>query len=137
MIHSLFDSTTIPVLEQVANFAQARHQVLAGNIANIDTPGYRTRDLSTDQFQQRLQQALTARDRGPAESGGATPGTERMNALDKVRDGLDDIVYHDESNVGVEQQVTELAKNQLQHNLALTILTSQFRLLQAAVSERA
>jgi flagellar basal body rod protein FlgB len=39
--------------------------------------------------------------------------------------------------VGIEQQVAEMAKNQTRHNLALAILGSQFRLLQAAISERA
>ena len=48
MINKMFDSTTIPVLEQVINFSQARHAVLAGTIANMDTPGYRVRDLSPE-----------------------------------------------------------------------------------------
>ena len=46
------------------------------------------------------------------------------------------ILYHDQSNDSVEFQVTEMAKNQLQHNLALSIMTSQMRLLQVAISER-
>ena len=42
----------MPVLEQVVNFTEARHGVLAGNIANLDTPGYKTRDLSPALFQE-------------------------------------------------------------------------------------
>ena len=45
MYEKIFGSTSIPILEQVVNFAEARHHVLAGNIANLDTPGYRVRDL--------------------------------------------------------------------------------------------
>ena len=56
----MFDSTTIPVLQEVINFAQTRHQVLAGNIANLDTPGYRVRDLSLETFQERLKEAIEA-----------------------------------------------------------------------------
>ena len=63
MYESIFGSTAIPVLEQVVNFAQARHHVLAGNIANLDTPGYRVRDLSVGDFQKRLRQAIEAQDR--------------------------------------------------------------------------
>ena len=48
---ALFQSTTIPALEQVVNFTEARHNVLAGNIANVDTPGYKARDLSVEDFQ--------------------------------------------------------------------------------------
>jgi flagellar basal-body rod protein FlgB len=45
MLPDLFSSTTIPALGEVLNFAQARHTVLTGNIANVNTPGYRLRDL--------------------------------------------------------------------------------------------
>ncbi len=58
MLSSLFQSSTIPILEQVVNFTEARHGVLAGNIANLDTPGYKTRDLSPALFQQRLKEAI-------------------------------------------------------------------------------
>jgi len=61
MLSSLFDSSTIPVLEQVVNFTQARHGILAGNIANLDTPGYKTRDLSPVEFQNRLKEAIETR----------------------------------------------------------------------------
>ena len=36
-----------------------------------------------------------------------------------------------------EQQVAAITKNHMQHNMALSVLNSQFRLLQSAVSERA
>ena len=57
MLPDLFGSTNIPALGEVLNFAQARHGVLAGNIANVNTPGYRLRDLSETAFQQRLKEA--------------------------------------------------------------------------------
>ena len=39
-------------------------------------------------------------------------------------------------NVDMESQVTEMVKNQIQHNMAMAILTDQFRLLQTAISEK-
>lgn len=134
MIENLFNMTAIPVMEQVAKFAQSRHQVLAGNLANIDTPGYRARDLSVEQFQSRLKQAI---EHHHQPSNATEAGQSVQQPLAKVSEGLGTIVYHDDSNVGVEQQVTEIAKNQLQHNLAMTVLGNQFRLLQTAISERA
>ena len=61
MLSSIFQSSTLPVLEQVVNFTEARHGVLAGNIANLDTPGYKTRDLSPALFQERLKEAIETR----------------------------------------------------------------------------
>ncbi len=143
MLPKLFDSSTIPVLEQVVNFTQARHGVLAGNIANMDTPGYRTRDLSPEEFQSRLQEAVEARRQSAisptyainAQLAGKTTATGH-DGMDQVRESLKSILYHDNSDVSIEQQVTEISKNQAQHNLALGIMTAQFRLLRAAISER-
>jgi flagellar basal-body rod protein FlgB len=134
----LFDGSTIPILEQVVNFSQARHNVLAGNIANLDTPGYRVRDLPPELFQARLREALAERDHSPAAVGLASTADPAMrDPLSAVGASLAGIVRHDDSNVSIEHQVAELAKNQLQHNLALAIMANQFRLLQSAISERA
>ncbi|MGE0609191.1 MAG: flagellar basal body rod protein FlgB [Pirellulales bacterium] len=129
----LFSQTTIPVLEQVVNFSQARHTVLAGNIANLDTPGYKTRDLSPESFQARLREAIIERD----SVGTAGEGSSHGDPFQATTSNLHGIVRHDEGNVGMERQVTEMAKNQMQHNLAMAIMSSQFKLLQAAISERA
>jgi len=136
MIGAMFESTTIPVLEQVVSFAQARHGILAGNVANMDTPGYRVRDLSVKEFQSRLKEAIEVRnERGTSvTSGDATEyGDKEMRA---VRDSIEGILYHDGSNDSIEQQVAEITKNQNMHNTAITILTSQYRMLQTAISER-
>ena len=144
MLSSLFDSSTVPVLEQVVNFTQARHGVLAGNIANIDTPGYRTRDLSPGQFQERLKEAVENRrqaaqspTRGFSDSYNGQESAISRDGLDEVRESIKSILYHDDSDVSIEQQVTEISKNQAQHNLALSLMTAQFRLLRAAITERA
>jgi flagellar basal-body rod protein FlgB len=134
MLDRMFSSTTIPALEQVVNFAQTRHSVLAGNIANLDTPGYRVKDLSPEKFQERLKAALVERDRSAEAPSMASVG--QPDALGEMGTGLEDLLYHDDSSGSMEKQVAAISKNQLQHNLALSILTSQFRLLQTAISER-
>ena len=133
---SLIQGTTIPALEEVIRFSQSRHALLAGNIANLDTPGYRVRDLSPEVFQQRLRQALEIQHRyqEPIPPGLAeVPDNDPMR---EVRDSVKSILYHDGSDVGLEQQVLEMTNNQLMHNLAISIMNSQFRLLQTAISER-
>jgi flagellar basal-body rod protein FlgB len=136
MFDALLQSTSVPVLEQVVRFAQARHTVLAGNIANLDTPGYQARDLSVEDFQERLGEAIQRRHAGPeALSPGEMTDPDEGN-LAKVAEKTHTILRHDDSNVGMEQQVSEMVKNQMQHNLALSIMNSQIRLLQTAISER-
>ncbi|HQU44208.1 MAG: flagellar basal-body rod protein FlgB, partial [Planctomycetia bacterium 21-64-5] len=124
MLNDLFNSTTIPVLEQVVNFAQMRHQILAGNIANLDTPGYRTRDLSADQFQANLRQAIETRDTQAT----SLTTLDNGNPFSPVKSSLQGILRHDNDNVGLEQQLMEIAKNEMQHNIALTIMNNQLQL---------
>ncbi|REJ65531.1 MAG: flagellar basal body rod protein FlgB [Planctomycetota bacterium] len=132
---SILNTSTIPALEQVLNFADRRHSILASNIANLDVPGYRSRDISPELFESRLKEALDARPTSvsPGVSGSFAPEVDFSQARDSTRE----ILFHDGSDVGLEHQVTEISKNQGRFNMAIAIMTSQFRLLQAAISERA
>lgn len=148
MLSSLFQSSTLPVLEQVVNFTEARHGVLAGNIANLDTPGYRTRDLSPALFQDRLKEAIETQHQPARPSYDYDPfgvtrsysanrhESDQLSAFQKVEDSMTSILRHDEGDVSMEQQVNEMVKNQQQHNLAISIMSAQFRLLRAAITER-
>jgi flagellar basal-body rod protein FlgB len=136
MLPGLLDSTTIPALAETLQFAQARHTVLAGNLANSHVPGYKTRDLSVDVFQERLKEALAAQQHSGER---LSPGVMPDNAGDpmrRVRDSLTNILYHDETNIDLEKQIAEFNKNQFLHNFALTVMTDQFQLMQSAISER-
>ena len=131
MMPNLFAGTTIPVLGEVLNFSQARHTVLAGNVANVNTPGYRLRDLNEAEFQQQLKDAIHHSQRPPS-----LADTEQPDPLLNVRQSLENLLYHDETNIDLEKQVAEMTKNHLLHNFALTVMTDQFQLLQTAISER-
>ena len=135
MYAGLFQSSTIPVLEQVVGFTQARHNVLAGNIANVDTPGYKARDLSVSDFQQRLGQAIETRHEPSLVSPGETTSGQRHDMADVAKQ-TQSIMLHDQSNVGMEYQVSEMVKNKMQHDMALQIMVQQFRQLQTAISGR-
>ena len=148
MLSSLFQSSTIPVLEQVVSFTEARHGVLAGNIANLDTPGYKTRDLSPALFQERLKEAIEARHEPPTPAyeingfgysstyNSSHRAARELKAFRKVEESMKSILRHDKADVSMEQQVNEIVKNQQQHNLAINIMSAQFRLLRAAITER-
>src|SRR3954463_10346407 len=146
MLSSLFQSSTIPVLEQVVNFTEARHGVLAGNIANLDTPGYKTRDLSPEAFQEKLKEAIDTRHQPVSptynpDSLGLTSAhasqkreAKQLAAFRKVEDSTKSILRHDGDDVSMEQQINEIVKNQQQHNLAINLMASQFRLLKTAIT---
>lgn len=154
MFTTLFQATPIPTLQWVLRFTQARHHVLAGNVANIDTPGYQVRDLPVDEFQAFLRDFAARRQRGlvgyhaPALSPGdlaylehrhgpiRSPGQSPQRLLEaRVVDPSPSVILHDLTNSSLEQQVTEMVKNHMLHNTAVAILTAQLRQLQTAIAE--
>jgi flagellar basal-body rod protein FlgB len=139
MSDNWLSNSTLPALEQTAIFAQRRHQILAGNLANIDTPDYQTRDLSLSDFQTQLKAAV---DPSQSQATVYVPGqgnqpVSRQQAIDKVRDVSQQILFHDGNNLSLEQQVTEIAKNQSMHNTAVALMRSQMQALQVAIRESA
>lgn len=133
-------------LGEVVQFTQARHAVLAGNLANINTPGYRTRDLSVSDFQERMRELLASRNEAPSPTSpyldnpmdptSRSHSTTNHDDLTKVRDTMRNLVYHDRTDIDLEKQVAEVSKNQYLHQLAISVMTSQFQLLNSVVSER-
>jgi flagellar basal-body rod protein FlgB len=130
---TIFDS---PVLEHVVQFTAARHNVLAGNIANLDTPGYRAADLSPELFHSQLKEAIEASRTDQSDSS-SSASEETANAYQAVAATAHTLVYHDGTNLDIEQQASELAKNTMEYNLALSLMTSQFHTFEAVISERA
>jgi len=143
----LFNSTTIPALQQTAMFTERRHEVLASNIANLDTPDYRAKDLPVDRFQAALADSIEeAKNPSPGNANSVASGRskdmfgnpiQRDDEANGPRDTMEPIVFHDGSDVSLERQVTAIAKNQGLHNLAIATMRQQFGMLRAAITERA
>jgi flagellar basal-body rod protein FlgB len=119
-----------PVLEQLLQFTAARHKVLAENIANIDTPNYRQKDLSVDRFQQMMQERLEKRESAPA---GSVSFDDVQGELTNPNSG---ILFHDGNNRSAEQLMSEFAKNALMHNMAVEMLRKQYSMMEMALKER-
>ena len=134
MWSSWLNNSALPALEQTSAFAEKRHMLLAGNVANMDTPGYTTRDLSVDEFHSALKTALSAQQATHMPGSVSVDGPQ---AMEKVRDVSRQILYHDGSDVSLEEQVTQISKNQSMHNMAIALMRSQFQNLQVAIRESA
>ena len=136
MESSTFNASTVPVVEQVVSFAQKRHTILATNIANQRVPGYKGRDLNVNRFQEVLSEAIERKNHPNENLSPGLVSAKEGDPMREVRESLNGILFHDESNLDIEKQVAELSKNQTMYNTALAIMESQFRLLNVAISER-
>ncbi|MEX0715950.1 MAG: hypothetical protein WD066_05155 [Planctomycetaceae bacterium] len=133
MLSSLFDSTTLPLLEQAARFGERRQEVLAGNIANIDTPEYRRRDLPVEAFRTALKEAVSARDASGGKANSAFPD-ELFRAIEPPPARM---TFQDGNDRGIEHEVMEMTKNTMMQSFAVEMMAAQLSMLEAVASERA
>jgi flagellar basal-body rod protein FlgB len=140
MIDSLFNCGSLPVLERVVQFTNARHQVLANNIANLSTPGFQPTELSPAGFQAALQQALDERRQS------ADPASAPLKMADTAQlsfgpGGIaaqpapahEGILFHDGNNRDLERLMQHLAENTLTHNVAIDLMRNEFATLRTAI----
>jgi len=141
MFNLLFDNTSLPVLQQVLSFSEQRQQVLAHNVANFNTPGFRTRDLPVQEFTQALGQAISRRDNG-------RPHRFEMDSTDHIAVGPDGRIaataveargltnYYDRADRSMERLQNEMLKNAVWHEMALKLYTTQSQMLKTAIRGR-
>ena len=58
LINNKLTGKTVDLLSRALDFRSANHSVIAGNLANIDTPGYKPKELS---FNKELRKVMDKR----------------------------------------------------------------------------
>lgn len=101
-------------LERYMDLLAARQKLVASNIANADTPGYKTRDLD---FQSEFRNALEA---------GGTPVVREVGNLPIKNDGND---------VSIDREARLLAENALRFNIASNLLRGEIKMMKMAIDE--
>jgi flagellar basal-body rod protein FlgB len=125
MTNRMIDTSMTEALGRFLDVDVARYKLISTNLANIDTPGYRTRDLD---FRAELQRA-TAEDSGlnggQLVSAAFTPVSHQVRGLMERPDG---------NNVSVERESLMLAEAQMKFNLGIQLLKDQFHLISSAIN---
>src|ERR1700741_2306784 len=100
-------------LERYMDLLSARQKLVASNIANVDTPGYTTKDID---FQFEFMSLAQ----------GASPNVIEAPGL---------VVKNDGNNVSMDREARLLAENALRCNLASSLMKSQLKLIHSAIDE--
>lgn len=142
MFQTIFNKGSLPLAEQTLYFTARRHDAIASNIANVETPKYKALDANEDDFREAMKRAIERRDRMPVP-------TFHMEGYRSVRPqvggGLNvefeeassaGILSHTENNVDIDLEMGRMLKNAQKHNLAASVLAHQFALLREAIAER-
>lgn len=119
----------INVLGKAADASWIRKDLIANNIANYDTPGYKRQDVD---FEDALKQAIQSAD-----------GTNMDTKVANLRKGSLDVSPYtdygdysyrlDQNNVDVDTEQVQLAENQIRYQALMDSINSEFSNLKSAM----
>jgi flagellar basal-body rod protein FlgB len=121
------------LLESGLNGLGLRQKVLADNIANNDTPGFKRSDVN---FEKYLQAAVKSREDVAASQEKTALGkivTAGISPQDFVERDESTSFRNDKNNVDIDLEMTRLAENNLHYNALITMLTSHLTILKGIV----
>jgi flagellar basal-body rod protein FlgB len=116
------------ILERIIQAANIRQKVIASNIANSDTPGYKGKDIK---FNNLLGNEMRMAATNPKHIGGGR--SAEVSARTEVEDNLS---WEDRNNVELNVEVAKMTENSLLHDTAVTILSSKIRMYKNALRTR-
>jgi flagellar basal-body rod protein FlgB len=130
MTNRMIDTSMTEALGRFLDVDVARYKLISTNLANIDTPGYHTRDLD---FRAELQRAA-AEDSG-TEAGQLVSASFTAVPHQPVAHQVRGLMERpDGNNVSVERESLLLAEAQMKFNLGIQLLKDQFHLISSAIN---
>lgn len=119
----------INILSKAADASWTRNEILSNNLANVDTPGFKRKDVT---FESYLFEELA--------SGSTSSLRKKVDEVDLLNLGatvytdFSNLSYRlDGNNVDVDTENVELASNQLRYNALLDSIKYEFNMLKAAM----
>ena len=126
---SLFEGMSIPTSKSVLDYLSSRQKVVGSNVANIDTPGYKTRDvefknLFKEQAEQAGMQLKATHPKHFAQALDTEGAFETFYAYEPVNkhDGVND--------VDIDKEMLKLGEIQASFNIFSEILRGKYHQIQ-------
>jgi len=137
-------SGAIPALTATLQFSARRHEQLAANVANLNTPNFQPRDVEPAAFQKALGEAIDGRrarfggHRGGLEfSGSREIGLDRRGNIRLAPKPINRAALrHDRNNSDLDSTMKDIAENTMVYRMSAELLRSRFNLIQSAITER-
>ena len=117
----------VNVLDKAADASWSRENILTNNIANVNTPGYKRKDLN---FENTLKTELGRCKHESLDSKMKDVDLSRLNPSVYV-DSSNYSYRLDGSNVDIDTENAELAKNQIKYYTMLDSISQEFKRIQS------
>lgn len=112
------------ILERLLRFTGLRQGVLATNIANADTPGYRAKDIK---FRADLEDELSLNITNPAHMKGSNPDSTPLVVTEQGGEWLD------RNNVELDMEIAKMTENALLYQASINMLSTKIRMFKNAL----
>ncbi len=127
----LFNETSMVVLGKMLDNAAVNQRVIAANVANVSTPGYRKRGVS---FDEQLKNAVSSLSSNILRSEpGHFPQSGSLEDISPEVVYVENGYWNGVNNVNIDEEMTDLARNQLNFNMAAKLLNGKFNGLRTAI----
>jgi flagellar basal-body rod protein FlgB len=131
----IFDKTT-DALATAANMRLLKNNVIAANIANAETPGYKAKKMDFEEALARQIDLDGLRKLSTSHSDHIpVGGTISARARAQIYDNPDGVTSNDGNTVDLEKEMTMLAENQIQYKAAIQLINKKLAALKYAASE--
>jgi flagellar basal-body rod protein FlgB len=129
---------SIQRLEGAINAASLRQQVLANNVANVDTPYFKRSDVA---FEEMLAGAM-GEGSAPMLEGKRTDsrhipiGFSYSSPTPQVVTDPSTVINNDQNNVDIDKEMSLMAENQLRYNLYVQQLNHEIKMMRTGIDGR-
>lgn len=123
MLEGLFDNTNYQAAKKLMDVSMLRHEAIAGNIANANTPGYRRVQIDSS-FDKQLLQAVKEEN---------TSKIRDLQAEIKV-DRNPNMIREDGNTVEIDKEMVDMNRNALEVEFLSQYLTGRYKSMRTAIS---
>ncbi len=144
-IDQLSNAGSLPAIKAAMRFASQRQKILAHNIANFETPNFIPKDVSPQNFQNALAEAVDQR----RNRTGGMHGELTIKQSREIKQGpggsitltprasINGVLAHDKNASNLEKTMQDLVENAVMFRVAADLYKSRSGTIKSAISERA
>ena len=129
----IFNKTKVPVLNAVLDVTQLRQRVIANNIANVSTKGYRKQDVKFLEYLKSFVENPNVEGRTSDQRHIPIPKPIAHPIVFEPESGVNDSGLN---NVDIDREMVDLAENHLFFNAGQRLMRGQFDGLKKSISGR-
>lgn len=134
MIGKLYEKSNI--LEKSLNASWNRNTTISQNLANVDTPNYKRKDIAFEEYfndsldRVRLEGKVTDKRHIPINTRDISKIEPKL-----TEDNSDTSMRIDGNNVDIDAEMANLAKNSIQYNTLIQLVNGGYSKLKSVIAE--